>query len=274
MKSQIQAPFEAAYYVPGGPVEARGDAGGERFFPTPSTAGPWSATAQHGGPPAALLGRAIAAQAPPGHAIGSFAMDILGPIPLAPVRVAAHVVRPGRTVALLVAEMYDDRVGRAVARAKAWTFPIVDDGPGTSEPAHSHPEHGRVLPAPEGWGPGYLDSIEWRWTSGTFGAPGPAVTWARPTVRLVPGEELSGLQRLLTCVDSASGVSSALDIRDWAFMNTELTVTVLRQPVGEWICLDAETTLGPGAVGVAISRAYDERGLVGRSSQTLLVTPR
>ena len=63
---------------------------------------------------------------------------------------------------------------------------------------------------------------------------------------LVEGEEISPVQRLLSCVDSASGVSAALDITEWAFLNTELSVHVLRAPVGDWVCLDAETTLGPG----------------------------
>ena len=57
---------------------------------------------------------------------------------------------------------------------------------------------------------------------------------------------MSPVQRLMTCVDSASGVSAALDPARWGFLNTELTVHVLRPPVGEWVCLDAETTLGGG----------------------------
>ncbi len=64
---------------------------------------------------------------------------------------------------------------------------------------------------------------------------------------------MSPVQRLMACVDSASGVSAALDPAQWAFLNTELTVHVLRPPVGEWVCLDAETTLGGGSVGVAAS---------------------
>ena len=91
--------------------------------------------------------------------------------------------------------------------------------------------------------------------------------------RWCPDEELSPLQRLLTCVDSASGVSAALDVTEWNFMNTELTVHVVRPPVGEWVCLHADTTLGPGSVGVAASEVYDERGLIARSAQALLVTP-
>ena len=71
----------------------------------------------------------------------------------------------------------------------------------------------------------------------------------RPPVDLVDGEPMSPVQRLMTCVDSASGVSAALDPAKWAFLNTELTVHVLRPPVGEWVCLDAETTLGDGGGG-------------------------
>jgi acyl-CoA thioesterase len=63
-------------------------------------------------------------------------------------------------------------------------------------------------------------------------------------------------------------------VRDWGFLNTELSVHVLREPVGEWLCLDAETTLADGSVGVATSSVYDERGLVARSAQALLVVPR
>ena len=91
---------------------------------------------------------------------------------------------------------------------------------------------------------------------------------------LVEGEAISPVQRLLACADSASGVSAALDVREWAFLNTELTVHVLRPPAGEWVCLDAATTLGSGAVGVAGAAAYDVSGLVARSSQALLVAPR
>jgi hypothetical protein len=108
---------------------------------------------------------------------------------------------------------------------------------------------------------------------GSVEEAGPGVVWMRPP-DLVEGEPISPLQRLLACVDSASGVSAALDVRRWTFLNTELTVHVLRPPTGEWVCLDAETTLGPGAVGVATATVHDELGLVARSSQALLVVPR
>jgi hypothetical protein len=93
-------------------------------------------------------------------------------------------------------------------------------------------------------------------------------------VPLLPGEPLSGTALLMTCVDSASGISAALDPAEWAFLNTEITVHLLREPVGDWVCVEAETTLGPGSAGVALAAVHDELGLVARSTQGLLVTPR
>lgn len=204
--------------------------------------------------------------------VGRFTMDLLGPIPLGPLAVTADVVRPGRTVALLQAGLYDEGAGRAVARAQAWTFPLTAEGPeqGGAPLPHTHAE-GRLEAPPASWVPGYLDSVEWRWVQGAVTRAGPAVVWMRPLIPLVPGEQMTGLQRLLTCIDSASGASATLEPAEWRFMNTELTVHVLRPPVGEWICLQAESTLGSGSVGVAASTAYDERGPVGRSAQALLV---
>lgn len=241
------------------------------FEATGATAGPWSPDAQHGSPPAALLASAIE-ELGEGF-VGRFAMDLLGPVPVARVGLAAEVLRPGRNVALRQATLTDEG-GRALARAQAWVFPRHDGGPGKVGPAPAHaPADGHPQDPPASWSTGYLDAVEWRWITGSVSEPGPAVVWMRPRVPLLPGVELTPLQRLLSCVDSASGVSAALDPAEWNFLNTELTVHVVREPVGEWVCLDARTTLGPGSVGLATSDVYDEEGLVAHSAQALLVVP-
>jgi len=199
-------------------------------------------------------------------------------VPVGELAVTASVLRPGRTVSLRQAELSDES-GRTVARAQAWAFPggaeSEGSGPGGfGEPLQHVPADGHHEEPPESWSRGYLDSVEWLWISGAVTRPGPAVVWMRPRTPLVPDEELSPLQRVLACVDSASGVSAALDVAEWNFMNTELTVHVVRPPVGEWVCLRAETTIGPGAVGLAASEVYDVNGLVARSAQALLVTRR
>jgi acyl-coenzyme A thioesterase PaaI-like protein len=261
-------------------------AGGEAFYelgttegavtavvPTRHTAGPWSPDAQHGGPPAALLARAVDAVGDGTRTVSRITVDLLGPVPLAPLGVRAAVTRPGRSVELLGAELADD-AGRVVMRASAWRVPRGVGGAvaGLPEPPPG-PDHGRELELPPGWHRGYLDTITWRWVEGSLAEPGPATVWMRPGVPLAAGEELTPLQRLLVCVDSASGVSSARDIRQWQFMNTELTVHLVRELRGEWVGLRARTVLGGGASGLALAEVFDEEGFVGHSAQALLVRP-
>ncbi|MFM7144412.1 MAG: thioesterase family protein, partial [Alphaproteobacteria bacterium] len=47
-----------------------------------------------------------------------------------------------------------------------------------------------------------------------------------------------------------------------------------RLPVGEWVCLDAETLVSGGGTGLAESALWDERGRIGRSAQSLLIERR
>lgn len=249
--------------------------GGDRYEAQPSTAGPWSPDSQHGGPPAALLTRAVERLGGDAErTIGRLVLDLLGPVPLGVLKVTASVVRPGRSVELCEATLYDEGRGREVATARAWLFPAAQDGPGRLTPPQHTFADGHRHERPRTWHGGYLDAMDWRWVSGAVEQPGPGVVWMRPTVALVEGEPMTPLQRLMSCVDSASGVSAALDPAKWAFLNTDLTVHVLRPPEGEWLCLDAQTTLGHGRVGMATSQVYDTHGLVARSAQALLVSRR
>src|SRR3954452_23588135 len=98
--------------------------GAETFESLPTTAGPWSPDAQHGGPPAALLARAVEGLAERSRArMARFTMELLGPVPVGPVEVTASVRRPGRSVQLLGAELYDVARGRVAASARTWLFP-------------------------------------------------------------------------------------------------------------------------------------------------------
>ena len=246
----------------------------EEVVATPATAGPWSLTAQHGGPPSGLLTRALERLLEPGQVLSRISVDLLGPVPVGPLRVTTTVERGGRSVSLLAATLHDVAADRPCAVARAWVLPRSTSGPGAPARLPHGPADGTVGTLPPSWIEGYVDHVEWRWIRGGVLEPGAATVWMRPRVPLLPGEPLTGAAMLMTCVDSASGVSAALDPSVWAFMNTELTVHLLREPVGAWVCVDAETTLGPGAAGIATSAVYDELGLVARSTQALLVTPR
>ncbi|HEV7657396.1 MAG TPA: thioesterase family protein [Mycobacteriales bacterium] len=252
-----------AFYVPIGPGT---------FRPTPHTVGPWAATDQHGGPPSALLVRALEQVLPPeGGWLARISVDLLGAVPVQELTVTASVVRPGRSVQLAVATLAAG--GRDVARATGWWHRFGDTiavaAYGSAPELPDQPD-----PVDQRWPGGYLQAMEWRRVKGDFAEPGPAVIWSRMRLPLVEGAEPSPTQRLLVSADSGNGAASALDLDSWLYVNTELTVHVLRPPAGEWICLDAATTIGPTGGGYAITTLSDVDGEVGRGAQALIVRPR
>jgi acyl-CoA thioesterase len=113
-----------------------------------------------------------------------------------------------------------------------------------------------------------------RFAAGGWSQPGPATVWTRLREPIVPDEEPTGLQRVLAVADSGNGVSAALPWEQWLFINPELTVHLRREPRGEWICLDAETTIVHGGAGLARSTLSDDDGVVALGTQSLLVAPR
>ncbi len=250
--------------------------GDGRYLPTEHTAGPWTPDAQHFGPPSALLVRELESVAHDGERrLARVTVEILGPAPLSELTVSAGITRPGRSVELLSASLSAGE--RVVARASAWRLAATD----TTEVATAVSTD--PLPAvagcpvaewPEGWHGGYLDALEWRMARGAVVTAGPAVVWARQRVALVDDEQPSPLQRVFTVADSGSGVSNVLDPRRWLFINTELTVHIHREPVGEWIGLDAATTVGPRGSATALSTLHDVEGPVASGAQALLVRHR
>jgi hypothetical protein len=241
---------------------------------TPHATGPWDAGTQHGGPLSALLGRAMQRCQPRAEMmIARFTCEILRAIPVGDIQVRARVVRPGRSVELLEATASAD--GREVARAAAWrvrrtTSPPVKPQLPVSPPLPDGPP---IVP-PASWADGYISAIEWRRVRGSLSAPGPAILWARMRYPLVPDEELTPLERVLAIADSGSGASWELDMNRWLFINPELTVHLHREAAGEWICLDAQTAISTGGVGLATSVLSDLDGPVGVGAQSLLIAPR
>jgi len=252
---------------------------GDLFVSTELTRGPWDRGAQHAGPPAALLGYAIEQLPETGELqVGRITFEILRSVPIGPVRVEARVVRPGRRVQMVEAEL-SDREGEVLMRARAWRIRTaeLDLPPGalTPDSPPPPPAHGSEAGFfPTGEEHGYHSAMDARFVSGGFLEPGPAMVWLRMRQPLVAGEEPTPLQRTLVVADVGNGVSAALDFRQYLFINVDLTVQLERMPEGEWICIDAVTLPQPNGVGTAESVLADERGRIGRGLQTLLVSRR
>jgi hypothetical protein len=252
---------------------------GDLFRATELTRGPWDPGAQHAGPPAALLGRALEGLPQAGDfQVGRVTFEILGPVPIAAVRSQARVVRPGRRVQLLEAEL-SDAEGEVLIRARAWRIrkgevEVPAEALVATEPPPP-PERAREV----GFFPieqehGYHSAMEVRFVSGGWLEPGPATVWLRMRQPLVAGEEPTPLQRTLVVADVGNGVSASLDFRRFLFINVDLTVQLERMPAGEWIGLEAVTLPQPTGVGSSDSILFDGEGRIGRALQTLLISER
>jgi hypothetical protein len=254
------------FYEPVGP---------DTFMATPATAGPWSPQAQHGGPPSALAARALEQhERDENKRLARVAIDILRPVPVDAVTIRTRTVRPGKKVDLVEAVM--EASGQEVLHARAWrlaTSAAVPAIAGIGAPP-AVPAPSQKVTFPGGHSAGYLAAIDWRFVNGGFDQPGPSAAWGRPTIPLLGGEEISPMCRTLLLADSGSGVGMSVDPRHVQAINVDLTVVLQRDPAGEWLLLDAVTTMGGNGSGLTQTRLSDQIGEVGMGLQTLLVTPR
>ncbi len=265
-----------AFYLPLGV----NDDGAEIFTPTDATRSVWSTQMQHGSPPAALMVRAMESLgARPGTRLTRVLVDLLGPVAVTRTRVTARVLRPGRNIELLAAElstMTEDGEYLLAATATSWRMATSDTAAATQtrDPLMPRREIDESLDFDWGQeGYTYVDALEWRWLTAAT-AEGPGRVWARPRLPLVLGEEPSPLQNMVSVVDAANGVGATLDPGKWTFLNTDLAVHVHREPRGTWIGIAAESSIGPDGIGMSSAVIHDQDGPVGRSAQSLLVRGR
>jgi hypothetical protein len=247
------------------------------FAPTAATTSPWDESAQHGGPPTALLATAMEqAIGDPQMRTARITAEFLGVIPRREAHVVTRVVRPGRRIALTEADLVVD--GRTVVTARAWHLRVGRPPPeGTNRPEapsrpHADPQPQVFFPGLDSWG--YGESIEWRYTFGGLHRPGPGAVWTRLRVPLIEGQPLTGLQRALVVADAANGISTELPLESWYFIPTGLNVNLLRYTGAEWVHLAAETDVGTDGIGLTVGTLADDDGTLGQLSQPLVIAPR
>jgi hypothetical protein len=222
------------------------------FTATVCTQGPWDPNLQHGGPPSALLTRAVEqADASWPFTVVRLAIEILGPMPIGDVQVESQIARSGRSVELVEAEL--TAAGRVAAKARAWRIRQADlDLPDIAAVPTDHPPMPSERVAMDHWPSGFLEAMDWRYAVGGWDQRGPGTMWANLLVPLVADEPITALQRLMTLADCGNGVSGVVPL-GWKFINPDLTVHVARYPEGEWMCIDLSGRVGHGAQSLFVS---------------------
>ena len=262
-------------------VAALFEPAGAGFVAAPATRGPWDAQMMHGGAPSALIAHAVEQTQPdaaPDLVVARLTIEFLGGVPVGPVEVETSLAKPGKRFQVVEATL--SAGGRPACLARAIRL-RRDDIPAA---AASPPSGAEPLPGPDGGEPlaqfvegedelFYPDATEIRLVAGELGS-GHAVAWIRLRGELLPGVAPSPLVRACAAADFANGLSWILPFDEWLFVNTELTVHLHREPVGEWIGLDARTTSDASGVGLATGALHDRQGPFGVCAQALFVQRR
>lgn len=254
---------------------------GAAVVPTDRSRGPWSPDALHGGPVAALVARSAERHGDnrdDGLRLVRITLELLRPVPVAPLTVTSALAKPGRKVQLLDVVVVAGEV--EVARARALRLRV---DPGQPVPLPLTPDD-RPPEPPERCAPSapmvdrypafHNRGVEMRFVGERADGRGPATVWFRLQCPVVLGEEPTPFQRGAAVADFSNGVSSELDFLTSSFVNADLTVSIHRPPVGEWVCLDARTRFGSPGIGAAESAIWDVEGRVGRAVQHLVVEAR
>ena len=243
---------------------------------SPHAAGPWDARMQHGSAPAALV--TWAAEAIPTAApmqIVRITLDLMRPVPIAPLKVQTEVLREGRKIQLAAVNLLANDVvvvRGSVLKVRADSLPLpsnIADAPVELPP----PDRGRPLEPRFAANP-FVTGLSVRAVRGAFLEPGPAAIWYRVDRPIVEGAGISQAMRAVIAADFCNGTSSVLDFDQWTFLNADLTVSLSRAPVGDWILLDAESWIGPDGAGIAAGRLADTQGYFGRAVQSLVIEKR
>ena len=245
--------------------------GDHEFRATSHTGGAWKADEQHIAAPMGLLAHLIErdhAERSGSLALARVSYDIFGVIPLDVCAVDVRVVRPGRTIELVEATL--SHGGRTALTARAWLLATSDTShiAGTALAPVAPRDTMTAWDYSNDWAGGFVKSIEaWR----TEEAPGRAQGWIRPLYPILEGEPSSSRARMLGVIDTANGLTPRENPERVMFPNLDLTVSLMREPVSEWVAYDTRVTFAETGIGLTQTILHDEQGPIGALNQTLTV---
>lgn len=251
-----------------------------RVLPTRFAGGPWNPSHQHGGAVAGLLTRAMHRMpSPVPMRLSRITVEMFRGVPMTPLRVETRVVRAGRRIQSVEANLFDKET--QVARATGLRVRL-DDGlaelatSDAPDPSLGRPPEGPVPAhrAPEGFEmpPGFIHAVDFVRPEPVDGQPNHV--WVRLRCRLIEGEETPPIERFATLADFASGTGNAMDYTRYTSINPDLTMHVLREPRSDWLGIVGHTRRAVDGIGQSTATIHDLEGPIAIAQATLLLDRR
>ncbi|MDX1449803.1 MAG: thioesterase family protein [Acidimicrobiia bacterium] len=255
---------------------------GDLFVPSELCRGGWDDRHQHGSPPAGLLAWATEQVATAQRMqVVAFHVSLFRPVPLTPLRVETHVVRDGRRIQVVDVALFsgDLQIGRSSALKIRSTDLDLPPHLGTPSEMPAGPDG----LAPLDWDPNddrdevtrfHVHGVEIRSFDDSFASYGPGKSWFRLRQPLLEGEPLTPFVRLATISDLSNGNAQRLDVRQWTYINADISLYAHRMPVGEWVGMTSHADQHGSGIGVVSTVVYDVDGPIGTISQAQLIDAR
>jgi len=265
------SPAMTAVFTPEGPL----------FRATELAGGPWSPDMLQGSATTALMAREVEQLAvAAGFAVRRLTFDLWRPAGLSAFALMTEMLRDGRKAKTIRVRLVDGEaeVGRCTALLTA------QGGESPADPfaqevlrlsaGDAGPEAGHAPPAfAQKWSR-YFQNVSVRLIEGALEKPGPAAAWMRLDMPLVEGEANTPLLQAVQAADFASGVAQIVDMRQWTFINPEISLYFFRPPDGEWILVRSRTRVGERGAGLTMATLSDRRGPFAEVLQAMIFEKR
>ena len=278
---------------------------GDALIPTRIAASAWGPDVLHGGPVAALVARAAELALPRNiRAEGALqpsriTVDLFRAVPRAPLTTEVEFIRQGRRVMVARVSVLAD--GLEVTRGQVLflrrtegptTKPIAapagmdglktENGLNRGAPlAHALDTDAPAAQPDDGFKSasftgGYHHLVESRWPQPPGLAPG-SIVWVHVQFPIVQGEETTPFQRVAAVSDFGNALAN--HAAHWddpqqrmnaSYINTDISVHLLRPPQGEWLCLVADRSTHLDGVGLVEVSHFDHLGHYARATQARL----
>jgi len=236
---------------------------GHQFRATEYAGGPWSPDMLQGSATTALMAREVERLAvESGFVVRRLTFDLWRPAGLRAFDLLTDMLRDGRKAKTVQVRLMDreTEIGRCTALL------TVQGGESPADPfskpsaSDAAPEAGTPPPAfAQEWSR-YFQNVSVRLIEGALERPGPAAAWMRLDVPIVDGEANTPLLQAVQAADFASGVAQIVDMREWTFINPEISLYFFRAPEGEWILIRSRTRVGAHGAGLTTATLSDRQG--------------
>ena len=253
---------------------------GDSLVPTPVACSMWSSNQMHGVAVSGALARAVqqvrddAGEAGLGELRPArVTVDLFRPATMTPCQVRIEVVRAGRRITLVDAVLTQD--GEPVARSSTVMLRAGESAPGevwhpTERPGP--PDEEAVPPSDEPRVPYVHSDSGWSQSFGDHQNGSRKASW-NTGVPIVAGEAITPFLAVAAMADGASMVTN------WGsggveHINTDITLTLAREPVGIEIGLVAQDRVEHEGIAVGVAAVIDRAGQLGNAVVTSLANAR